>query len=503
MASTTSIFIAYAKADIEIVEELRKQLSVFERSGKAVIWYDGMLAAGENWEAKTQLALEQAHIILLLVSSDFIASDFCYNTLMKQAVARHEAATATVIPVIVRDCVWKPTPFGKIKELPFNGIPTTSAVWDKEQNNPYAEIARALGEKIATQNAKQEQREEVPTKPKSKRKQGRILYRIPQKMQQNVTSTCTIRIAPEDLPKEILKEYLNNANEAVVEDLRRIGDYMRVQLVDNTNAFKIETQSTEEQAIEEDDYSEWIYEVTPLVAGQHRLSLKVSISKLRTGVGKEYKDVVVLNKEIDIVTQAVTEQYDWAAVKQAKPLVLVHSQTGVGEEEDPDNSPPPPITPAQKPATKSLPIFRKYGRVISMFMLLVFLLPTVAWAAAPEVVTPIYLGVAYDETQALSDGRIAVKKDGKWGIVNKWGKQSIAPQFEAVQDSGNGITQVKKAGKWGAVQKVEKASDNWVQKVFNPKDQEIVPIVADTIETIENKKAKLQIDNKMRILPTL
>src|SRR5205807_9146396 len=67
-----------------------------------------------------------AHIILLLVSPDFIASEYCYSIEMKRAIERHEKGEARVIPVILRPVDnWKSTPFGKLSPLPSNGTPVT------------------------------------------------------------------------------------------------------------------------------------------------------------------------------------------------------------------------------------------------------------------------------------------------------------------------------------------------------------------------------------------
>jgi internalin A len=65
--------------------------------------------------------LEEADIILLLVSADFIASDYCYDIEMKRALERHESGEARVIPIIVRDVSWQSAPFGKLQALPING----------------------------------------------------------------------------------------------------------------------------------------------------------------------------------------------------------------------------------------------------------------------------------------------------------------------------------------------------------------------------------------------
>jgi hypothetical protein len=69
--------------------------------------------------------LESAEIILLLVSADFLDSDYCYDIEMAQAMARHDEGTARVIPVILRPCDWQVAPFGRLKAVPTDGKPVT------------------------------------------------------------------------------------------------------------------------------------------------------------------------------------------------------------------------------------------------------------------------------------------------------------------------------------------------------------------------------------------
>ena len=67
-----------------------------------------------------------AGLIFLLVSADFVASDYCYEIEMKTALQRHDKGEARVVPLIVRDCQWRKSPFGKLQALPKDGKPVTS-----------------------------------------------------------------------------------------------------------------------------------------------------------------------------------------------------------------------------------------------------------------------------------------------------------------------------------------------------------------------------------------
>jgi tetratricopeptide (TPR) repeat protein len=143
MPTPIDIFIAYAKEDEAIVTELKSHLSPLERNQSAKVWYDGMVVAGEEWQSTTKNALQNAKIILLIISADFIASDECYNDSLKPAIDLHNAGKCRVIPILARPCLWQESPFAKLHPLPQNQNPIMSSSW-KNQEEPYSQIADSL-----------------------------------------------------------------------------------------------------------------------------------------------------------------------------------------------------------------------------------------------------------------------------------------------------------------------------------------------------------------------
>ena len=113
-----SVFVSYAHADEKLRKELGKHLSVLERQGLIATWHDRMISAGTEWAGTIDARLEQSRVILLLISSDFIDSKYCYDIEMKRALERHEKQEALVIPVILRPVVLKGSPFAKLQALP-------------------------------------------------------------------------------------------------------------------------------------------------------------------------------------------------------------------------------------------------------------------------------------------------------------------------------------------------------------------------------------------------
>jgi len=96
-----------------------------QREGLINAWHDRKIEAGEEWLQAIDENLERADIILLLVSADFIASDYCYENEMRRAMERERAREVRVIPVIVRDVNWSKSPFAKLQALPKDGMAVT------------------------------------------------------------------------------------------------------------------------------------------------------------------------------------------------------------------------------------------------------------------------------------------------------------------------------------------------------------------------------------------
>ncbi len=120
-----SVFISYSHADEEHRKELDKHLEGLRRQGVISTWHDRRIGPGEEVHEQISQKLEEANIILLLISSDFLASDYCYDIEMARAMKRHEQGTARVIPVILRSCDWQPAPFGSLRAVPTDGKPVT------------------------------------------------------------------------------------------------------------------------------------------------------------------------------------------------------------------------------------------------------------------------------------------------------------------------------------------------------------------------------------------
>lgn len=117
------VFISYSHKDGRLRRELETHLKLLQRQEVIAVWTDRRITAGQEWKDKIDDSLESADIILLLVSADFVASDYCYDLEMKRALKRHDAGEARIIPIILKAVGWQSAPFGKLLALPTDGKP--------------------------------------------------------------------------------------------------------------------------------------------------------------------------------------------------------------------------------------------------------------------------------------------------------------------------------------------------------------------------------------------
>jgi TIR domain/NB-ARC domain len=134
-------FISYSHKDDEWRAKLEAHLDLLKRDGVIDLWHDRRIDAGREWADGIHVNLDRAAVILLLVSSDFIASDYCYEREMKRALERHDAGDACVIPVIVRSVDWQGAPFAKLQALPRDGKAVKS--WEDE-DEAFTDVAKGI-----------------------------------------------------------------------------------------------------------------------------------------------------------------------------------------------------------------------------------------------------------------------------------------------------------------------------------------------------------------------
>jgi hypothetical protein len=122
------IFISSSIEDEEQRQKLENHLSVLKHQKLITVWHRSDGRVGQQREEEIYRHLNSAHIILLLISPDFLAADF-YSTELMHALKRHEAGTARVIPIILRPVFWNGAPFQELHILPEGARPIQSTHW--------------------------------------------------------------------------------------------------------------------------------------------------------------------------------------------------------------------------------------------------------------------------------------------------------------------------------------------------------------------------------------
>jgi len=135
------VFMSYSHKDEELRDQLEVQLTMLKRQGLVDVWHDRRLLPGEHLDWTISEELDRADIILLLVSPDFIASDYCYKIEKGRALERHREGTARLISVILRPCDWTHTDLSQFLVTPKDGRPVTQ--WP-DRDEAFLDVARSI-----------------------------------------------------------------------------------------------------------------------------------------------------------------------------------------------------------------------------------------------------------------------------------------------------------------------------------------------------------------------
>ncbi len=149
---TVNVFVIYAHADERLRNRLGTFIKVLQLQSLIDAWYDRKINSGNQWQKEIDENLDKADLILILVSPDLLASDFCWNMEIKKALRRHKQRKAVVIPIFLRPCDTENIEFMKLQGLPSNSKPVTK--W-KNCDEAFTDISkgiRAVVERIRSQN---------------------------------------------------------------------------------------------------------------------------------------------------------------------------------------------------------------------------------------------------------------------------------------------------------------------------------------------------------------
>jgi tetratricopeptide (TPR) repeat protein len=149
------VFFSYSHKDEALCDELNAHLAALKRQNAIKNWTDRRITAGDDWRDEIEKHLDSADLILLLVSSDFLNSDFCYLIETSRALLRDESGDSRVIPVIVRPVDWQGLPIGKLQALPKDGRAVT--LWPN-RDDAWLNVAQGIRKAIEEMAGRKAQR---------------------------------------------------------------------------------------------------------------------------------------------------------------------------------------------------------------------------------------------------------------------------------------------------------------------------------------------------------
>lgn len=139
------VFISYASKDEKLLEEFEPYLDGLERREVIRSWHGRKIHAGEDWHKVISEHLNTAQIVLLLISKNFLASEYCYGVEFKLAMKRHKSGAARAIGIILHTCDWRSTPLFQLQVLPKGGKPVSK--WD-DIDEAFVNVANGISEVV-------------------------------------------------------------------------------------------------------------------------------------------------------------------------------------------------------------------------------------------------------------------------------------------------------------------------------------------------------------------
>lgn len=230
MEESLKLFISYSHRDEKLQQQLMKHLAPLKSQKVIETWHDRQIPAGTEWANEIDENLNNADIILLLVSPDFVASDYCSNIELSIAMERHQQGAAIVIPVVLEPCDWSWLPFAKFQAFPKDAMAVTS--WSN-QNEAFVDVAigiRKVAQSILTQR-QESFREEETDRERYKAKVEQVLsISINGKISVADRDTLDELYASLDLTAEDAKQVEDSAYKPFVDKIEKQDKYKKTLL---------------------------------------------------------------------------------------------------------------------------------------------------------------------------------------------------------------------------------------------------------------------------------
>ena len=136
-----NVFISYSHKDEIFKDSLVEHMAGLKRSGQINEWHDRKIIAGQDWSKEISEHLESSNLILFLISSSFMNSDYCMNIEAKTALQMHKDRRAQLIPIVVRSVEWSDSELSKLQGLPKDAAAISS--WP-DQDEAWVNVIKGM-----------------------------------------------------------------------------------------------------------------------------------------------------------------------------------------------------------------------------------------------------------------------------------------------------------------------------------------------------------------------
>lgn len=140
------VFISYAHADENYKDDLKKHLSGLKRNGIINEWNDRYIIPGKKWDAEIKRNLEESQIVLFLISSDFMSSDYINDVEIARTIERYGKSEVVIVPIIIRACDFSSLSLSDFQALPIDAKAISS--WNNE-DEAWVDVIKGIKNVIA------------------------------------------------------------------------------------------------------------------------------------------------------------------------------------------------------------------------------------------------------------------------------------------------------------------------------------------------------------------
>lgn len=141
-----SVFISYSHKDKQFLKPFHSHLSSLSREGLISTWFDGEIGVGQYFDCEIDQHLAGADIIVMLLSSNFVASEYCYGKELTYAIKRMLENHVLIVPIIIKPFDTKGTPFERLQLLPKDA--KAVSLW-KNRDEAWVEVVKGIRKAIS------------------------------------------------------------------------------------------------------------------------------------------------------------------------------------------------------------------------------------------------------------------------------------------------------------------------------------------------------------------